>query len=63
MPHMTGRKKKKIKKMIPQPIDPTNPDTKLQINIPTEIKDLKKVKESDVFDKPLKKNSLKKKSK
>ena len=60
MPHMTGqrnRKKKKIKIMKPQPIDPTNPDTKLQIHIPTEVKELKKVKESDVFDKPLKRKT------
>ena len=54
---MTGKRKKKIKKMIPQPIDPTNPDTKLQIHIPTEVKELKKVKESEVFDKPLKKKN------
>ena len=57
MPHMTEKRKKKIKKMKPQPIDPTNPDTKLQIHIPTEVKELKKVKESDVFDKPLKKKN------
>tara|TARA_R100000935_G_scaffold57078_1_gene90216 strand:- start:180 stop:356 length:177 start_codon:yes stop_codon:yes gene_type:complete len=57
MPHMTGKRKKKIKIMKPQPIDPTNPDTKLQIHIPTEIKELKKVKESDVFDKPLKRKT------
>jgi pyruvate-formate lyase-activating enzyme len=54
MPHMTGKRKKKIKKMRPIQIDPMNPDTKLQIHVPTEVKELKKVKESDVFDKPLK---------
>ena len=54
---MTGKRKKKIKKMSPIQIDPMNPDTKLQIHVPTEVKELKKVKESDVFDKPLKKKN------
>ena len=54
-------KKGKIKVMSPQIIDSTNPDTKLQFNIPTETKELKKVRESEVFDK--KKSKINKKYK
>tara|TARA_R110000824_G_scaffold85774_1_gene212833 strand:- start:396 stop:557 length:162 start_codon:yes stop_codon:yes gene_type:complete len=47
---MPNKTKKRILKNMK--IDPHNPDTKLQLNIPKGVDEAKKVKESDVFEKP-----------